>query len=77
MRENSGKGESTNNNLDPTLKEHEAEGGHRPPSATPGEEAVIGANARRRGEDPSPGDRERGETSVADAAAEADTDKGR
>ncbi len=77
MRENSGKGKSTNNNLDPTLKEHEAEGGHRPPAKAPAGEAVIGANAKQRGEDPSPDDRERGETSIADAAADLDIDKKR
>lgn len=66
MRDNSGSGKSKNNLRDPTLKEHETEGRHRAPQPTPGDEATIGANAHQRGEDPSPGDRERGETSVAD-----------
>jgi hypothetical protein len=76
MRENSGQGEAQNNLRDPTLKEHEAEGGRKAPQPEPGDEAVIGANARRLGEDPSPDDRERGETSVADAAPPADSDAG-
>jgi len=66
MRDNSGSGKSKNNLRDPTIKEHEAEGGHRAPRPVPGNEAAIGANARQRGEEPSPADRARGETSVAD-----------
>jgi hypothetical protein len=73
MRENSGQGDAENNLKDPTLKEHEAEGGHRPPKRVPGDEAEIGGNARERGEDPSPADRERGESSVADRPPPADT----
>jgi hypothetical protein len=74
MRENSGQGDAQNNLRDPTLKEHEAEGGHKAPQPQPGDAAVIGANAHERGEDPSPDNRERGETSVADAApVDADT----
>jgi hypothetical protein len=74
MRGNSGQGKSENNLRDPTLKEQEAEGGHRPPQSAPGDEAVIGGNTRQRGEDPSPDDRERGETSSADPAAPVDID---
>jgi hypothetical protein len=77
MRSNSGKGKSKNNLGDPTLKEHEADGGHRAARAAPGEAAVIGRNARRRGEDPSPDDRARGETSVADSASSVDVGTGR
>lgn len=72
MRENSGSGKNTNNNLDPTLKEHEAEGGRRPPAAAPGDEAAIGADTSD--EDLSPDDRARGETSSADAAAPVDVE---
>src|SRR3546814_7742204 len=53
MRDNSGSGKAKNNNRDPTLKEHEAEGGHKPVRQPSGEEASIGGNVRRRGEDPS------------------------
>ena len=72
MRDNSGQGKAKNNLRDPTLKEHEEAGGHRPAADVPGEEAVIRRNARERGEDPSPDDRARGETSVADPAAPVD-----
>lgn len=68
MRTNSGSGKSKNNLHDPTLKELDAQGGRRPARAVPAEEAAIGGNARRRGEDPSPDNRARGETSVADKA---------
>lgn len=74
MRDNSGRGDAENNLRDPTLKEHEAAGGHRPVRKVPGEEAAIGRNARERGEDPSPDDRRRGETSIADPAAPVDAD---
>src|SRR3546814_4049783 len=53
MRDNSGSGKAKNNNRDPTLKEHEAEGGHKPVRQPSGEEASIGGNVRRRGTDPS------------------------
>ena len=66
MRDNSGMGKSSNNLRDPTLKEHADEERHRAPTPVPGDEAEIGGNARRRGEDPSPDDRERGETLIAD-----------
>jgi hypothetical protein len=72
MRDNSGKGDAENNLRDPTLKEHAAEGAHRQPEPEPGEEAKIGGNARAAGEDPSPDDRARGETSRADTAPPAD-----
>ena len=72
MRENSGQGDAENNLRDPTLRDHEAEGGHTAPRPVPGEDAAIGGNARERGEDPSPDNRERGETSVADDAAPVD-----
>ncbi|WP_343519993.1 hypothetical protein [Sphingomonas sp.] len=72
MRDNSGQGKSNNNLHDPTLKEHEAEAGHRAPLPQPGEDAKIAGNASERGEDPSPDDRERGETSDADHAAPLD-----
>jgi hypothetical protein len=66
MRDNSGKGDAENNLRDPTLKEHAAEGAHRQPEPQPGEDAKIGGNVRAAGEDPSPDDRRRGETSRAD-----------
>jgi hypothetical protein len=69
MRVNSGSGKPTNNNLDPTLKEHEAEGGHRPAGRTPGDQAEIGPDAD---EDLSHDDRARGETSSADNAPPVD-----
>jgi hypothetical protein len=77
MRDNSGQGDSKNNLRDPTLKEHEAQGGHKPQHGVPGAEATISGNARERGEDPSPDDRARGETSVADPAAPIDAEQGR
>ncbi len=76
MRDNSGQGKSKNNLRDPTLKEHEAAGGRQAPREASGEEAIIGRNARERGENPSPDDRKRGETSVADPAAPVDIDAG-
>ena len=72
MRENSGQGEAENNLRDPTMKEHAAEGTHRQPIPKPGDEADIVGNARVAGEDPSPDDRARGETSRADKAPPAD-----
>lgn len=72
MRENSGEGDAQNNLRDPTLKEHEAEGGRHPPIPTPADEVEIGSNARERGEDPWPDNRERGETSRAGKAPPAD-----
>lgn len=72
MRDNSGRGKSKNNLRDPTLKEHEAEVGHRAPLPGPGEDAEIEGNALERDEDPSPADRERGETSRTDRAAPVD-----
>lgn len=74
MRDNSGQGDAENNLRDPTLKEHEAEAARRQPAPAPapGEEADIGGNARAAGEDPSPDDRARGETSRADNAPPAD-----
>jgi len=66
MRDNSGKGKAQNNLRDPTLKEHEAEAAHHQPVPTPGDEADSVGNARVAGEDPSPDNRARGETSRAD-----------
>lgn len=77
MRDNSGQGKSKNNLRDPTLKEHEEAGGHQPAVEVPGEEAVIGRNAREHGDDPSPDDRKRGETSIADRAPPVDANPGR
>jgi|GEM_PF-6165141 hypothetical protein len=72
MRDNSGQVDGENNLRGPTLKEHEAEGAHRQPAPELGEEAEIGGNTRAAGEDPSPDDRARGETSRADKAPPAD-----
>jgi hypothetical protein len=55
MRANSGGGKSRNNNRDPTLKEHEEAGGHRPVTHPPGEAAEIGGKASGRGEASSAG----------------------
>ena len=77
MRDNSGMGKSSNNRRDPTLKDHAVEGRHRAPTPIPGDEAEIGDNARRRGEDPSPDDRKRGETSIVDGTADRSKEEGR
>lgn len=66
MRDNSGKGKSSNNNRNPTLRELERAGGHRPPAPASADDVQIVGNAKLRGEDPSPDDRRRGETSIAD-----------
>jgi hypothetical protein len=71
MRDNSGKGKGENNLRDPTLREHEGKGHHEPQPA-PRDEAQIGGNVRPRGEDPSPDNRKRGETSGADKAPPVD-----
>ncbi|WP_375404424.1 hypothetical protein [uncultured Sphingomonas sp.] len=42
MKENSGNGKATNNNLDPTLDEHKVAGGHHEPARIPGEDDAIG-----------------------------------
>ena len=70
MRENSGKGEATHNNLNPTLEEHKQDKAKQPQNLDldPNPEENIVGNAKKRGEDPSPDDRGRGETSVADKA---------
>jgi hypothetical protein len=77
MRDNSGSGKSQNNSYDPTLKEHEGKPPHRAPVPVPGDEASLGGKVRRRDEDLSPDDRERGETAVTDKAPPVDIDKGR
>lgn len=67
MRSNSGGGKGNNNNLDPTLRDHEGKSGPAQTSATAGQEPRDPTgNARRRGEDPSPDDRARGETASSD-----------
>lgn len=78
MPVNSGSGKGTNNNLDPTLKEHEGKKGPAQRSAqmTEGPPFDIAGNARLKGEDPSPDDRARGETSSKEPAAPVDIDNG-
>ncbi|MFN3726209.1 MAG: hypothetical protein ACK4SZ_07885 [Allosphingosinicella sp.] len=69
MRDNSGQGESKNNMRDPTMRDHEGGKGPALQSATMQERGSafdITGNAKERGEDPSPGNRDRGETSSAD-----------
>lgn len=71
MRDNSGNGKADNNNLDPTLDEH-AEGkgpAQRSARMTEGSAFDIGNNVETKGQDPSPGNRARGETSDKEAAA--------
>jgi hypothetical protein len=73
MRDNSGQGESKNNNHDPTLKELEGKDGPAQQSADmPAESFDIAGNAKQKGEQPSPGNRARGETSLADPAPGTD-----
>lgn len=76
MRENSGRGKAQNSLKDPTLKEHEAEGGHRPPRPVPGGEAKLGTGPVS-GERHSPSGRIRGEISSDDEAPAIDEDTGR
>jgi hypothetical protein len=75
MRDNSGSGKSKNNNHDPTLEEHRGQGGPgaRGGDFTEGAPFDIAGNARVRGEDPSPDDRARGETSSKEPAPPVDT----
>jgi hypothetical protein len=49
-------------------------GGSRPKAGTRGAEFDIAGNAKLKGEKPSPGDRDRGETSSADDGACLDMD---
>lgn len=69
MKENSGSGKATNNNLDPTLDENKAAGGHHEPARVPGEDDSIG-----RAEHPSGkvGEGSRGETGPNTPAAPID-----
>jgi hypothetical protein len=76
MRENSGQSDAENNLRDPTLKEHDAEGGRKVPRPEPGDDARVGSDAGAASEDRSPDDRTRGETSRADKAAPLDIDRG-
>lgn len=73
MKEHSGNGKATNNDRDPTLDEHRAEGGHQEPVRVPGEADAIGQPTDQH-EKLSPSARERGETSSADAAPPVDVD---
>jgi hypothetical protein len=43
----------------------------------PGDEAEFGGTARPRGEDPSPSDRKRGETSTKDRSTDRNKEQGR
>jgi len=75
MRDNSGQGKSKNNMRDPTMRDHEGSEGPAQQSAKMqegGSAFDIAGNARVRGEDPSPNDRARGETSSADPAPAVD-----
>lgn len=76
MREHSGHDKGNNNNLDPTLDEHAGGKGPAQRSAqmTEGPAFDIGGNVKLQGQDPSPDDRARGETSDKDAAAPIDID---
>lgn len=77
MRDNSGQGESKNNNHDPTLRDHEGKRGPAQQSGRMqegGDSFDIARNAEVRGEKPSPGDRERGEGGVNDPSPPIDID---
>lgn len=71
MKEHSGNGKSNNNDLDPTLDEHKAAGGHREPARAPGEADAIGQPGEQ-GEKLSPSDRGRGETAPGTPAPPVD-----
>lgn len=75
MRDNSGGGKSKNNMRDPTVRDHEGSEGPAQQSAKlqeGGSAFDIAGNAKILGEDPSPDDRARGETSSAEPAAPVD-----
>lgn len=78
MRENSGQGEATNNMRDPTMRDHEGGKGPAQDSARgpDGNRTDIAGNVREHGEDPSPDNRARGETSGAERAPPVDIDAG-
>jgi hypothetical protein len=75
-RENSGSGKGKNNERDPTLDEHAAADRKGPAQRSAllddQDPPDITGNAQLKGEDPSPGDRTRGETSAADRTAPID-----
>lgn len=73
MKENSGNGKATNNNLDPTLDEHKAAGGHHEPARVPGDDDAIGRKGEP-GQQQSPSGRGRGETAPGTPAAPIDID---
>ena len=68
MKEHSGNGKANNNGRDPTLDEHQAEGGHREPARVPGEEDAIGKPGEQ-DEQLSPSARGRGEANKGSADA--------
>jgi hypothetical protein len=74
MKDNSGSGKAKNNNHDVTLDEHAGGKGPAQRSAMLDQQAPgdIAGNVRLKGEDPSPDDRDRGETSSKDRAAPVD-----
>lgn len=77
MRDNSGGGKAQNNMRDPTVGEHAGGKGPAQRSAQMQEGGApfdIGGNVKERGEDPSPNDRVRGETSSKEPAAPIDID---
>lgn len=75
MRDDSGSGKSKNNMRDPTMRDHEGGKGPAQKSAGMQEGGApfdIAGNVKERGEDPSPDDRARGETSGKEPAAPID-----
>ena len=75
MRDNSADAKGKNNMRDPTVRDHEGLEGPAQQSATMqegGSALDIAGNAKERGEDPSPGNRDRGETSSADRETAVD-----
>ncbi len=69
VKEHSGNGKANNNNLDPTLDEHKAAGGHHEPARVPGDADAIGTAKTPPGK---VGERGRGETDLTTPAAPID-----
>ena len=75
MRDNSADAKAKNNMRDPTVRDHEGSTGPAQQSSKMqegGADFDIPGNVKERGEDPSPDDRDRGETSSKDRAVPLD-----
>ena len=77
MRENSGNGDAGTNTQDPTLKDHEGNGGpgERKGDFTEGAPFNVAGNTEETNENASPSDRRRGEVSGNDAASPIDQNR--